>query len=134
MKKDIDFGKVEHVSIAITKSQNLQGVTEWHAYIINYNDHPIDTVLINTRGYGSIKGVEKKTSTLRHMIERIDGCDFKLIEPVNPDLFQLTNEFWVSYFEDGKMKDKKFVFLPDSIREDHFQLIPWINKQGVLHD
>jgi hypothetical protein len=134
MKKDIEFEKVQHVSIAITKSTNLQGGVEWQVYIINYNDFPIDTVLISSRGYGTIDGEEKKTSTLRHMIPQIGGCEFELVEPIDSAVFSLTNEFWVSFYIDGVIRDKKFVFLPDSIREDHLQLIPWINKQGVLHD
>lgn len=134
MKKDIEFEKVQHVSIAITKSTNLQDGVEWQVYIINYNDFPIDTVLISSRGYGTIDGEEKKTSTLRHMIPQIGGCEFELVEPIDSAVFSLTNEFWVSFYIDGVIRDKKFVFLPDSIREDHLQLIPWINKQGVLHD
>lgn len=134
MKKDITYEPVQHVSIAITKSTSLTGGTEWQVYIINYNDFPIDTVLISSRGYGKKNGEEKKTSTLRHMIEKIEGCDFKLVEPINPELFSLTNEFWVSFYIDGEIRDKKFVFLPDSVREEHFQLIPWINKEGILHD
>jgi hypothetical protein len=134
MKKDIDFEKVKHVSIAMTKSTNLTGGVEWQVYIVNYNDFPIDTVLISSRGYGEIDGEEKKTSTLRHMIQKVGGCEFELIEPIDPALFSLANEFWVSFYIDGKIRDKKFVFLPDSIRNEHLQLIPWINKQGVLHD
>jgi len=134
MKKDIEFEKVEHVSIGITKSVSLTGGVEWQVYIINYNDFPIDTVLIASRGYGEIDGEEKKTSTLRHMIQKIEGCEFELVEPIDPALFSLTNEFWVSFYIDGKIRDKKFLFLPDSIRDEHLQLIPWINKQGVLHD
>ena len=134
MKKDIKFHEVQHVAIAITRSLSVEGGKEYHAYIINYNDFPIDNVLISTRGYGLVDGEEKKTSTLRHMIERVDGCDFKLVEPVNPDLFQLTNEFWVSFYIDGQIRDKKYIFVPDSIREEHFQLVPWINKEGVVHE
>ncbi len=134
MKKDIKFHEVQHVAIAITRSLSTMGAKEYHAYIINYNDFPIENVLISTRGYGAIDGEEKKTSALRHMIERVDGCDFKLIEPVNPDLFQLSNEFWVSFYIDGQIRDKKYVFVPDSIREEHFQLVPWINKEGVVHE
>jgi hypothetical protein len=134
MKKDIEFEKVKHVSIAITKSTNLEGGVEWQVYVVNYNDFPIDTVLISSRGYGTIDGEEKKTSTLRHMIHQIGGCEFELVEPIDPTVFGLTNEFWVSYYIDGVIRDKKFVFLPDSIRDEHLQLIPWINKQGVLHD
>ncbi len=134
MKKDIKFHEVQHVAVAITRSLNIQGVKEYHAYIINYNDFSIDNVLISTRGYGTIDGEEKKTSTLRHMIESVNGCDFKLIEPVNPDLFQLSNEFWISFYVDGQLRDKKYIFVPGSIREEHFQLIPWINKEGVVHE
>ena len=134
MKKDIEFENVKHVSIAITKFTNLQGGVEWQVYIVNYNDFPIDTVLISSRGYGTIDGEEKTTSTLRHMIEQVKGCEFELIEAIDPSLFSLTNEFWVSFYIDGKMRDKKFIFLPESIRDEHLQLIPWINKQGVVHE
>ncbi len=134
MKKDIKTEKVEHVSIAIAKSTGLTGGVEWQVYLVNYNDFPIETVLISSQGYGEVNGEMKKTSVLRYMLEKVGGCEFEAIEPIDPALFALTNEFWVSYYLDGKMRDKKFIFLPDSIREEHLQLIPWINKEGVLHD
>jgi len=57
-----------------------------------------------------------------------------LIEPIDPSVFHLTNEYWVSYFIDGRIFDKKFIFVPDTITEKNLTFITEIDTKGVLHD
>jgi hypothetical protein len=49
-----------------------------------------------------------------------------------PNLFGLNNEFWVSFYLDKQIYDKKYVFLPETIKEENFTLIPVLNKHGVM--
>jgi hypothetical protein len=54
------------------------------------------------------------------------------IEPIMPDLFHLTNEFWVSFWIDDVMYDKRFLFLPGSIKQEDFKLIELLGHKGIL--
>lgn len=128
MKKDIDFPKVEGVHVAV--AQNNDG---WYAFLINKNKFNIDNVLVTTRGYGMIGNENRQTSTLRHVLGSIKAESSTIIEPVDPNLFNLNHEFWVSYFIGSKMYDKKFVFIQGSIVNENFTNIPELSLKGVLH-
>ncbi|WP_114782838.1 hypothetical protein [Botryobacter ruber] len=133
MKKDIEFNTVEGVSIAIAPSLDESGEQFWHVYLINNNNFPLDNVLVASKGYGVVDDVELKTSVLRHMFERVEPKSFVLIEPIDPAIFHINNEYWVSYYVATKIYDKKYVFVPDSITEDNLIDISLLQMQGVLH-
>ena len=133
MKKDIDFGTVEGITVAVATSKTETGEDTWNVYLINYNPFPVDNVLVSSKGYGIIDGEEVKTSMLRHMFEQVDAKSFVQIEPIDPAIFHINNEYWVSYYIDKKIYDKKFIFVPDSITTDNLIEISMLNMQGVLH-
>ena len=54
------------------------------------------------------------------------------VEAIDPAVFGLTNEYWLSYYIDGTIYDKKFIFLPESIVDDNLIRIPVLNKPGVM--
>ena len=108
-------------------------MVEWYAYILNNNDFPIENVIVATKGYGIINNEEKKTSVLRHLIELVNAKSCALIEPIQPELFQLSNEFWVSYYKGKQIFDKKFVFVAGSVSEMNFVDVPLVSMRGVLH-
>jgi hypothetical protein len=135
MKKDIPIKKVEGVAIAILPREDDNGhidETLWNVYILNTNESALTGVLINSRGYGEVDGEEKKTSVLRHFFEEIGPLRATLIEPIQSDVFELANEYWVSYKLDGHMYDKKYVFVKGSIDKMNFTNIPYIDKMGVM--
>jgi len=128
MKKDIPNLKVEDLAIAIVpRDEEL-----WDTYILNLKEDPITDVLINSHGYGKIEEEEFKTTKLRHFFDRIGPLEILKIEPIQTKLFQLTNEYWVSFRYQGYMYDKKYIFVKGSIDELHFTLIPFINQHGVM--
>jgi len=47
-------------------------------------------------------------------------------------VFGISNEYWISFTLNGQLFDKQFVFLPESIIEANFQMIPFIDKKGVI--
>jgi hypothetical protein len=134
MKKDIEFPKVVGVKVAIAQKINEIQQTEWYVYILNTNDFDLENVLITSQGYGEIDGEARKTSTLRHLIEHIPANDHALIEPIDPSVFQLCNEYWVSYYVEGKIFDKRFIFLPESVVEDNLIEIKQLSLKGILHE
>ena len=132
MLKDIPQLSVENIVVAIIKEPNDEGELVWNVYLINLYDQTIENVLVSSKGYGSYEGRDVKTSILRHLIGNIDPKDYAKIEPIMDNLFGLSNEFWVSFYKDKQIYDKKYIFLPESIKEDNFTMIPVLNKKGVM--
>lgn len=132
MKKDIEAAKepVKGVTVTIIKNQE----ESWEVYLLNRSPEKIETVLITSRGYGRIKGEEQKTSLLRHAIPYVDQGSYAKVEAIDPAVFHLNNEFWVSYYIGRQIFDKKFIFVPDTITEKNLTFIPELESYGVLHD
>jgi len=134
MKKDINFLPVEGVQIAIARKENLPGDYDWQVFLINQNDVPMHTVFVTSKGYGEKDAEEQKTSTLRHFFVDIAPGAYEVVESIMPDVFHLNNEYWVSYYIDNQVFDKKFIFVPDSIVDDHLVQIPALGLEGILHE
>jgi hypothetical protein len=73
-----------------------------------------------------------KTSTLRHVLDVVEPHSFCKIEPIMEDVFGVNNEYWVSFYLNNIMYDKRYVFLAESINESNFTLVPEINRMGVM--
>ena len=132
MKKDIKLPVVKDVFVAIIPEKNEGGFEEWNAYLINNKNDLIEGVLVSTTGYGVLNGEKKKTATFRHSLNELESKTVKKIESIPEELFTISNEFWVSYFVNKQMEDKKFIFLAETIHKENFSKIPVINKMGVL--
>lgn len=132
MKKDINFHPVTGIKLAIAKEEK-DGNEEWAVYIINKNLIEINTLMITSKGYGQISGENKKTSVLRHLIEELGPQSIARVEPIDPALFTLNNEFWVSYFILDQIFDKKFIFVKGSMHQENITYIPEIDLYGVVH-
>ncbi len=131
MKKDIPFPKVEGVHIAIVK-EKVENEMEWAAYIINENDHAITNLMITSKGYGEAKGERINTSDLRRFIEKVDAQSALKYEIIPEELLGITNEFWLSYYIDRTIYDKKYIFLPDSLIDENLVSLPVLDQKGVL--
>ncbi len=138
MKKDIISPPVEDIAIAIVQENEsplveaLKSEAEWNVYIINLKKDLIHNVLVTSRGYGLLDGEERKTSTLRHYVEELPPNSYAIIEPIVQEVFPLSNEYWVSFYIDRTIFDKKFVFVPETISKDYMTNIPLINKKGIM--
>ncbi len=132
MKKDIPELIVEDIAIAIVKEINKEGEEEWNTYFLNLKNEDISAVLVSSTGYGEIGGTHRRSSTLRHFLDVVKAKSFTKIEPIIPDVFALTNEYWVSFYHNKNMYDKKYIFLPETISDSNFIKIPLINKSGVM--
>ena len=141
MKQDIAFEPVVGVSIAIVpdavSEENLgdTGSPVWQVFLLNNNDFALDTVIIASEGYGTQPdGQAVRTSTLRYHFPEIGPHSATPIELIDPAVFHLTNQYWVSYYREGQIFDKKFVFVPDSIVPANFSHLNLLDgRAGVLH-
>ena len=131
MKKDIHSPTVEDIVMAIVLEDD-NGQNVWNVFLINLHIVPIKNVIVTSRGYGEINGQPRSTSTLRHFYEEIPDLEFTRVEPIMENTFGMTNEYWVSFYIDGQVYDKKYVFLPESLTEKNFTMIPLLNFAGVM--
>ncbi|WP_019989384.1 hypothetical protein [Rudanella lutea] len=135
MKKDIPFLPVEKIQVVVARKLNEVNEYDWQVFLINQNQVPIHTVFVTSQGYGEQNDEKLKTSTLRHFFPQIEPGDHQLIETIMPNVFHLNNEYWVSYFIDNQIFDKKFIFVPDSIVEDNLVPVPALGGlEGILHE
>ena len=143
MKKDIQPPEVKDIALAIVREparpdtlvQDISRAAsqgEWNVYILNLKQEFIEGVLVTSKGYGFYKGKDVKTSTLRHFLDTIPSMGYARVEPIVENLFGLNNEYWVSFFINKVMYDKKYVFLAESVREENLIQIPLLNKRGVM--
>lgn len=132
MKKDLPENIVEDIAMAVVLMNETPEVKNWTVYIVNLKSVPITNVLISSKGYGEKDGKQVKTSVLRHFIGDMSAKTFSGVEAIDPQVFGLTNEYWLSYYIDGIIYDKKFIFLPESIVDSNLIRIPLINKPGVM--
>lgn len=130
MKKDIVFPEVEDVAVAVI--QEHEGLDEYFVALINMKFVDIKNVLVVSNGYGVINEQQVKTSTLRNFFDEVKKQDFIKIEPIQKDVFGISNEYWVSFTLNNQMYDKKFIFLPETIVESNFKQIPIVEKKGVM--
>lgn len=132
MKKDLPENIVEDVAMAVVLLNETPEVKNWTVYVINLKDVHLDDVLISSKGYGEKDGRQVKTSVLRHLIGDLKPQSFAGVEAIDTEVFGLTNEYWLSYYINGTIYDKKFIFLPESIVDENLIRIPLLNKPGVM--
>ncbi len=133
MKEDILIPAVKNVRVAVARKMNELNKPEWSVYLLNLNDFPISDVLVASKGYGDNGSESQKTSVLRHYFEHVDAQSSTMIELIQPEVFHLNNEYWVSYYHNKEIYDRKFIFLPDTIQEANLQYIDMLNMEAVLH-
>lgn len=135
MKKDIENRKVEGIAIALVPRENdvaFNDLDFLDAYLINLKEETVKGIFISSRGYGKQDNEEIRTATFRHFFEVIESQDFLRIEPIERKVFDLTNEFWISFRHDGFLYEKKFIFVPGSIHPDNLTSVPFMGIKGIL--
>ncbi len=132
MIKDIPELIVEDVALAVVKEENELAETIWNTYLINLKKDQLDSVLVTSTGYGFLNEEKVNTSTLRHFLDTVAPNSFAKIEPIIEDVFGINNEYWVSFYHNKNLYDKKFIFLAETILDENLINIPLINKKGVM--
>lgn len=131
MIKDIDFKKTEHIILAAVPVE--EGDTEdWRVLLVNLSDHKLEDVLVSSKGFGEKNDKKVETDDLRQRFEEIAPKAAATVELITKELKGINNQFWISYWAEGNLHDKKFVFLSESIIEDNMINVPVIGKKGVV--
>ena len=129
MKKDIHIPVSTDVHMAIAHEYNeLFKTNDWTAYLINQKEAPLEGVLIVSHGYDE----QLKTSVMRHKLELLPAKSAAKIELMQDEVLKLNNEFKLSYFYEGRLFDKTFLFKKNSIKEKALRPIKLLNKRGIV--
>ena len=134
MKAELLGPKVENVGVAVIQSINEDNEKEYTVYLISLRDDIMEGIIVASTGYGenTTTGEKIKTSTLRHGIEVLLPNEIAKIEPIMPDVFGLSNEYWVSFWVEDVLYDKRFVFPAESLIEENFKYLEIFKRKGVL--
>ncbi len=134
MRDELKGPKVENVAVAVVLEKEDKIAPSYYVYLINLRDDIMEGIIITSKGYGenANTGERVKTSTLRHCLEILLPNEAARLEPIMEDVFGLANEYWVSFWIDGVMYDKKFVFLPETINPEKMTTISLLGKKGVM--
>jgi hypothetical protein len=129
MRKDIEIPKVSDVYVAARKTFNEEHLQEeWNVYLINDKEAPLEIVLIVAKGHGDTK----KTSTMRHKLDLLPAKSFAKIEFIEDSLLALDNEFAVTFFVDGTLYERTFIFPANQINEKNQVILPVMGDPGTL--
>jgi hypothetical protein len=131
MKKDIDFPEVKEVKVAIAPGNNEE---QWRVYLINNNAETLNNVLITSKGYGHKNEEPQETSVLRQHFDEMAPKSHVVIESIMPEVFHLNNEYWISYYIGKDLYDKRFIFVPETIRAENLTYISELETEGILHE
>jgi hypothetical protein len=133
MKDELKGPKVENVSVAIVEVL-VENEKVYYAYLLNLREDIMEGIIVSTTGYGenAQTGDKIRTSTLRHCIELLLPNEAAKIEPIMPEVFGLSNEYWVSFWVNDVMYDKRFVFPAESICSENMQIINTLGQKGVI--
>lgn len=133
MKKDITIPEVENVFFAAVQEWSDDFMEKvWYAYLVNDSDFLIESVMVVSKAFGTIDGEMKKTSLLRHAFVALPAVSVVKIEMIEKNVLALNNEFMLTFFMDGKLFDKKFVFKANSINETEVEEVPILFVDGVI--
>lgn len=129
MKKDIEIPIAKNVHVAIIHEWNDEFLEKnWNAYLINDRDSKIEAVIAVSNGYEG----DRKTSTMRHGLGDIPAKSFRKIEILREDILAFNNEFFVTFFADDKLYEKRFLFEKYSISESNLGPVPVMELEGVM--
>ena len=132
MKKDIKIPDVTDVYIAAVLEQDKDKEDAWYVYFINNLNQMVEGVMVTSKGYLNENGKDVKSSTLRHAIGNVPPKTVAKIELIAPEVFEIFNEYWVTFFKDNRVMEKKFVFGPHTINKEFTETLPVVNAKGIL--
>jgi hypothetical protein len=129
MKKDILLLPMEDVSVV---AKPLTDDFQWQVLLINHSEKTLKNIMVASTGSGLINESVTQTSTLRHSYEELLPGQNQLIERIDPSVFGLENEYWVSCWVNDQLLDKRFVFEADSIDSNYIQKVAFFSEEVIV--
>lgn len=129
MKKDIQIEQVEDIKLAVIREYNkTSDENEWSVFLINQKETAIEMIIALIKGFNDTQ----ETTTFRRKINQIPPhCSMKL-ELIQAELFELNNQFQISFFEGSKMQEINFIFPANTIDSSKLVDIPDLGARGIF--
>tara|TARA_R110000850_G_scaffold271031_2_gene404699 strand:- start:94321 stop:94716 length:396 start_codon:yes stop_codon:yes gene_type:complete len=129
MRKDIEIPEVKDIYIAAIKEWDDDFLSQnWNVYLINNSRKDMEATIVVSRG----SDADRKTATLRHGLGTIPAQTTRKIEFIAEEVLPFKNEFLLTFFAEGKLYDRTYVFEPNTIKEDNIKTIPLLENKAVL--
>ncbi|MFK7785146.1 MAG: hypothetical protein AB8B56_08520 [Crocinitomicaceae bacterium] len=134
MREELRGPAVEGVAFAVVQQLNEDNEKIYNVYLLNFREDIMEGIIVTSQGYGTNvnTGEKIRTSKLRHSLEVLLPNEAAKIEPIIEEVFGLSNEYWLSFWVEDVLYDKKFVFVAESISEENMKLLPLIGEKGVM--
>jgi hypothetical protein len=134
MREELRGPTVEGVAFAVVQQLNEENEKVYNVYLFNLREDIMEGIIVTSQGYGNNvnTGEKIRTSKLRHSLEVLLPNEAAKIEPIIEEVFGLSNEYWISFWVDGVLYDKKFIFVAESISEENMKILPLIGEKGVM--
>ncbi|QNJ97613.1 hypothetical protein [Constantimarinum furrinae] len=128
MKEDIEFHIAEQVQVVAIREWDKDFLNQnWNVYLLNLRMDTIETVLVMSRGNSE----DKKTSVLRHGLGDMESNTSAKVELITDEVLGFTNEYLVTFFAEGKLFERRFVFNSHTISEENSIHIPMLDTEGI---
>ena len=133
MKEGLLGPTVENVGFAVVE-ETVENEKIYNVYLLNMRQDIMEGIIVTSTGYGENvnTGERVRTSTLRHCLEVLLPGEVAKIEPIMEEVFGLANEYWISFWVEDVMYDKKYVFLPETVSSAKMKLIAQLGFKGVM--
>lgn len=132
MKSDIKFREVDGVAVAVVPDFGDQAVPVYESHLLNLKEDPITNVFIRASGKGLNEKEGVKTATMRKLVEEIPPQSSIKVDIFEREAADLLNEYWISFWYNNYLYDRKYTFAPGSISEDHYIFLPILERVGVI--
>jgi len=133
MKKDIEIQEMKDVYVSAVLEQDENQDDAWYIYFINDKNEMLEGIIITSSGYmPTEKGKETVSSTFRHKVGDIPSKTAVKIEMIDSQVFEIYNEFWVTFFCDNRLMERKFIFGPYTIDKNFLEVVPLLDNRGIL--
>lgn len=128
MKKDIQIPIFKDVFVvAVHKWDEEHLNKDWWVYLVNNQDKALELTIVVSKGYG--QGLQ--SSTMRHGFGTVAPKSVIKVESLQEEVLKLNNEFFLTFFQDAQLFEKKFVFESFQLTPSNLVDIPLLDQKAV---
>ena len=130
MREDIPIREVTEVGLALVPEMEPKLGTLWAAHLVNLKDAPLKNVLINVEGR-EVSDNTRRTAVMRYLVSEIAPLSAHQLEVILPEVMGITNQFWISFSQNGYLYDKKIVVPHNAHANLPLVGLPVLHCQGL---
>ncbi len=130
MLKDIDFPVGRDVEVFAMEIDDKADGKWWKVFIINKGKKPLENVLISSVAYDEFG--RQKSQVFRYHIEVLGSGEYAPLDVLTPELQALLNEYFISYWQDGILYERRLTFPAHHFLKDNEVDIPIPGAKGIF--